>query len=57
MGGCLPDLMEYFDSLLARAIPACHGITGGCIEKGYNLTIADEGPPRAPSRTSLPVPN
>jgi hypothetical protein len=26
--GCLPDLMEYLDSLLARALNALHGTTG-----------------------------
>jgi putative transposase len=39
--GCLPDLMEYLDSLLARALNALHGTTGTVIEKGYNLVDAD----------------
>lgn len=40
--GCLPDLMEYLDSLLARALNAVHGTTGTVVEKGYNLVDADD---------------
>jgi hypothetical protein len=42
VAGCLPQFMCDLDSLLARALNAHRGVSGACIEKGYNAVAVQD---------------